>query len=90
MSDLVLAESLYIRRRKAMMGSGGTSKETVLESTWFLYRIDNGFVEVFPATEDLTRVLRLKEKMSFAQFKQEYSIRENSRDIYLKSKETLA
>lgn len=89
MSDLVLAESLYIRRRKTMMGSGGTSKETVLESTWFPYRIDNGFVEVFPVTEDLSRVLRLKEKVSFEQFRQEYSIRENSRDIYLKFKETL-
>jgi hypothetical protein len=89
MSDLVLAESLYIRRYKTMMGSGGTSKETVLESTWFPYRIDNGFVEVFPVTEDLTRVLRLKEKVSFEQFEQEYSIKEDSRDIYLKFKETL-
>ncbi|KPK02526.1 MAG: hypothetical protein AMK71_01885 [Nitrospira bacterium SG8_35_4] len=89
MSDLVLAESLYIRRRKAMMGSGGTSKETVLESTWFPYRIDNGFVEVFPVTDDLTRVLQLKEIVPFEQFKQEYSVRENSRDIYLRFKETL-
>jgi hypothetical protein len=88
-SDPVLAESLYIRRRKTMMGSGGTSKETVLESTWFPYRIDNGFVEVFPVTDDLTRVLRLKEKVSFEQFEQEYSIKENSTDIYLKFKETL-
>jgi hypothetical protein len=89
MSDPVLAESLYIRRRKTLMGSGGTSKETVLESTWFPYRIDNGFVEVFPVTDDLTRVLRLKEKVSFEQFEQEYSIKENSTDIYLKFKETL-
>ena len=89
MSDFVLAESLYIRRRKTMVGSGSTSKETILESTWFPYRTDKGFVEVFPVTEDLTRVLRLKEKVSFEQFRQEYSIRENSRDIYLKFKETL-
>jgi hypothetical protein len=89
MSDFTLAESLYIRRRKAKLGSGGTSKEAVLESTWFPYRVDNGFVEVFPVTEDLTRVLKLKEKVSFEQFEQEYSVKENSRDIYLKFRETL-
>lgn len=69
MSDFVLDESLYIRRKKTKLGSGGTTKETVLESTWFPYRIDDGFVEVFPVTEDLTRVLRLKEKVSFEQFR---------------------
>jgi len=90
MSDLILAESLYIRRRKTTLGSGGTTRETVLESTWFPYRIDNGFVEVFPVTEDLSRVLRLKEKVSLEQFKQEYSEKENSRDIYLKFKETIS
>lgn len=89
MSDFVLAESLYVRRRKTSVGSGRTLKETVLESTWFPYRVDNGFVEVFPVTEDLTRVLKLKEKVSFEQFREEYSIKENSRDIYLKFKETL-
>lgn len=89
MSDFILAESLYIRRRKATLGSGGTAKETILESTWFPYRVDNGFVEVFPVTEDLTRVLKMKEKISFEQFEQEYSIREDSRDIYLKFRETL-
>lgn len=89
MSEFALAESLYIRRRKTTLGSGGTTKETVLESTWFPYRIDNGFVEVFPVTEDLTRILRLKEKVSCEQFEKEYSVKENSRDIYLKFKETL-
>ena len=88
MSNVVLAESIYIKRRKDSLGGGGTSRECILESLWFPYKAENGYVELFPVMDNLKSVLRLVEKVSAEHFEKEYSIKDNSRDIYLELKKT--
>ena len=89
MSDVVLAEGIYVKQSKGKFGAGVTSRECVLETLWFPYRAENGYVELFPVTDDLQRVLRIKERIPIELFKKEYSVRENSRDIYLRLKKTI-
>ena len=89
MNDTILAESIYVKRRKSNLGGGATFRECVLESFWFPYGVKNGYVELFPITDDLKRVLRLAEKIPVETFEEEYSEKENSRDIYLELKKTI-
>ena len=85
-SDVILAESLYVRIQKSQCGDGGTSRECVMESLWFPYRVEDGFVELFPVMDNLKQVMRLKERITVEEFQNEYSEQENSRDIYLNLK----
>ncbi len=89
-NDVVLAESLYVRKHKSKCGVGSTSRECVMESLWFPYRVESGFVELFPVMDNLKQVLRLKERIPIEEFQNEYFEREDSRDIYLNLKSTIS
>ena len=90
MSDTTLAESIYVKRSKSNFGAGTTFRERVLETFWFPYGVKNGYVELFPITDDLKRVLRLMERIPVELFEEEYSQKENSKDIYLDLKKTIS
>ncbi|MBI5665372.1 MAG: hypothetical protein HZC49_09880 [Nitrospirae bacterium] len=83
MSDFVLAECIYIKKSMGSFGSGATSRESIMESLWFPIRAANGFVELFPVMDDLKRLLKIKQRVPSEQFKEEYAVKDNSRDIYL-------
>ena len=89
MSDVVLAEAIYVKRSKSSFGSGATSKECIMETFWFPYKAENGYVELLAVMEDLKRVLGMKETVPVKRFEEEYSVREDSRDIYLDLKKTV-
>jgi len=86
MSEVTLAEGIYIKRSKGNIGIGGTARECEMESLWFPLRAGNGFVELFPVMDNLKSLLRLIEKIPVELFKQEYSVKDNSREIYLELK----
>lgn len=90
MSDAVFAESIYVKRSKSTLGGGGTARECEMESLWFPFRAEDGFVELFPVMDDLKRLLKIVERIPVELFKKEYSIRDNSRDIYLRLKEMVS
>jgi hypothetical protein len=89
MNDLLLEEGIYIKRSKGSFGTGATSRECLIESLWFPYRAENGVVELFPVMDNLQRVLGFKQKISAEVFKQEYSLKDNSKEVYLNLKKTL-
>ncbi|RJQ19399.1 MAG: hypothetical protein C4560_06250 [Nitrospiraceae bacterium] len=89
MSEVVLAEGIYVKRSKSQFGGRDTSRECVLETLWFPYRTGDNCVELFPVMDDLKRVLRITEKVPLDLFREEYSLKENSREIYLELKKTL-
>jgi hypothetical protein len=89
MSDITLAESIYVKRSNSNLGGGATFRECVLETFWYPYGIKDGYVELFPVTDDLKRVLRLVEKIPVEIFKEEFSQKENSKDTYLELKKTI-
>jgi len=89
MNDLLLEEGIYVKRSKGSFGTGATSRECLIESLWYPCRAENGFVELFPVMDNLQRVLPMKQKISAEVFKEEYSLKENSRDIYLKLKKII-
>ena len=86
MSDVVLAECIYVRRTKAKLGTGGTSRENILESLWFPYNAKDGYVELYPVMDNLKSIMRLIERVPVELFKNEYAAMDDSRDIYLKLK----
>ncbi len=86
MSDITLAEGIYVKRSQGKFGTGSTSRKSVLESFWYPYRAENGHVALFPVTDDLQRLLRLEEKVPVELFKKEYSVKDDSREIYLELK----
>jgi len=90
MSDVVLAESLYIKRSKGRLGGGNTARECLIESHWFPLKAENGYVELFPVMDNLQSVMRLKERIPVELFNQEFSVKDDSRDIYLELKKTIA
>ena len=89
MSEVVLAEGLYVKRSKGNMGIGGTARECVMESLWFPLRAENGFVELFPVMDNLKSLLRLIEKIPVELFQEEYSVKDDSREIYLELKKMI-
>jgi len=89
MSDVTFAESIYVKRSKSNLGGGATFRECVLETFWYPHGVANGYVELFPVTDDLKRVLKLAQKIPVDIFKKEYSQKENSNEIYLELKKTI-
>jgi hypothetical protein len=89
MNDVALAEGIYVKQSKGKLGGGLTSKECILVTLWFPYRTENGYVELLLVTEDLQSVLGIKETVTVDQFKEEYSMKNDSRDIYLRLKATI-
>ncbi len=89
MSETVLEEGIYVKQSKGSFGSGATARECVLETFWYPYTADDGFVELLAVMENMQRVLAMKERIPLEVFKEEYSVKENSRDIYLELKKTV-
>jgi len=89
MNDVMLGEGIYVKRSKATLGVRTTMRECVLETLWFPCGVANGYVELYPVMDDLNRVLRIKERVPVELFEKEYSVREDSRKIYLKLRETM-
>ena len=90
MSDVELAESIYVKRSRGNMGSGATSRECVMESFWFPYKTENGYVVLLAVMDNLQRVIALKERVPVELFREQYSIKDNSRELYLELKKTIA
>jgi short-subunit dehydrogenase involved in D-alanine esterification of teichoic acids len=89
MSDIVLAEGIYVKRSKGSFGTGATSRECIIESLWYPYRAVNGVVELYPVMDNLQRVLGIMQKISAEIFKEEYTLKDNSKEIYFNLKKTL-
>jgi hypothetical protein len=89
MSDIELAEGIYVKQSKGSLGGGGTSRECVMETLWFPHGSINGYVELFPVMDNLQGILRIKERIPVDVFKEEYSVKDNSRDIYLELKKRI-
>ena len=89
MNDVALAEGIYMKQSKSRLGGGLTAKNCILETLWFPLRTEDGFVELLLVTEDLQSVLGIKETVPVEQFKEEYSIKDDSRNIYLRLKATI-
>lgn len=89
MNDLLLAEGIYVKRSKGSFGTGATSRECLIESHWYPYRAENGVVELYPVMDNLQSVLRIIQKISAEAFKEEYALKDNSKEIYLNLKKTL-
>lgn len=89
MSDIVLAEGIYVKRSKGSFGTGATSRECIIESLWYPYRAENGVVELYPVMDNLQRVLGIMQKISAEIFKEEYTLKDNSKEIYFNLKKTL-
>lgn len=83
MSDIVLSESIYIKRSRSEFGGGLTSRECILETLWFPCGVENGYVQLYPVMDDLKRVLMIKESVPIEVFQKEYSVKEDSRELYL-------
>ena len=90
MSDVTLDECIYVKRSKGKFGSGSTSRETVLETFWYPHKTDNGHVALYPVSDDLKRVLRLEEKVPVELFQKEFSVKDDSKEIYLELKKLVA
>jgi hypothetical protein len=86
MSDVVLAESIYVKRSTGKFGVGGTSRKSIIETFWFPIIARDGCVELYPVSDDLQRVLKIVEKIPFELFKKEYSEKEDSGEVYLQLK----
>jgi hypothetical protein len=89
MNELLFEEGIYVKRSKGSFGTGATSRESIVESLWYPYRAENDVVELFPVMDNLQRVLGIKLEISVEDFKKEYSLKDNSRDIYYNLKKTL-
>lgn len=86
MDDIELVEGIYIKHSKGDFGGGNTYRECVMKSFWFPFKFEDGHVELFPVMDNLKSLMKLKERVPAELFKQEYSVKENSRDIYLELK----
>lgn len=90
MSDVMLAESIYVKRSTSKFGGGGTSRQSTIETFWFPLIARDGYVELYPVSDDLTRILKLVEKIPEELFKEEYSEKEDSKEIYLQLKASIS
>jgi hypothetical protein len=89
MSDAVISDSIYVKHSKGKFGSGSTSRESVLETFWFPYKSEDGYVELLLVSENLEKVFGIKERVPVQQFQKEYEVRDNSSEIYLNLKKSL-
>jgi len=85
-----MAEGIYTKKSYGKLGVGITAKESFVETFWFPYKMSDGFVEVMLVTDNLERVLNLKEKISIENFHKEYTLKEGSKALYDKLKESLS
>ncbi len=86
MSDVELAEGIYVKRSKSKFGVGATSRESVMETFWYPCKAGDGYVNLFPVSDDLKRLLKIEERVEVETFTKEFSLKEDSRDVYLELK----
>jgi hypothetical protein len=89
MNDVILAEGIYVKRSTAKVGGGGTTRECIMESLWFPYKAENGYVELYPVMDDMQRIMRIMERVPIELFEMEYSVKDDSKDSYLALKKIL-
>ncbi len=89
MSEMVLAESIYVKQNKSSFGSGATLKEKVLETFWFPKKIENGLVELLLVTDDFQRILGISETVPVEQFEQEYAAKDDTYETYMNLKKLM-
>ena len=89
MNDVVLLEGIYVKRSTGKLGGGSTARECVMESLWFPYKAENGYVELYPVMDDLQRIMRIMDRVPLELFEQEYSVKDDSKEIYLELKKAL-
>jgi hypothetical protein len=89
MSEMVLNESIYVKKSKSTFGTGATLKEKILETFWFPKKIENGLVELFLITSDFQNILGISETVPVDQFEQEYAAKDDSHEKYMNLKNTL-
>lgn len=90
MSDVVLAESIYVRRSTSKFGVGSTSRKSIIETFWFPLIARGSYVELYPVSDDLQRVLKMVEKIPDEIFREEFSEKEDSREVYLQLKASIS
>jgi hypothetical protein len=83
MSEMVLAERLYVKQSKSSFGSGATHNEKTLETVWFPNKIDNGQVELLLVTNDFKNILGIRENIPLEQFENEYSAKDDTHETYI-------
>lgn len=86
MSDMVFTESIYVKRTTGKIGVGSTTRECTMETLWFPYRAENGYVELYPVMDNLQNILKITEKIPVEDFKEQFSAKADSRDVYLNLK----
>lgn len=84
-----IAEGIYVKKNYGKLGVGITAKNSLVETFWFPYKTSDGFVEVMLVTDNLEQVLNLKEKIPMDSFHKEYTLREDSEELYHRLKESL-
>ena len=90
MSEMVLAERIYVKQSKSSLGSGATLKETILETFWFPNKIENGLVELLLVTSDFQNILGISENIPVDQFENEYSAKDDTHESYINLKSTMS
>ena len=83
MSEMVLAERLYVKQSKSSFGSGATLNEKILETFWFPNKIENGQVELLLVTSDFQNILGISENVPVEQFENEYSAKDDTHETYI-------
>jgi len=83
MSEMILAERLYVKQSKSTLGSGATLKEKILETFWFPNKIENGRVELLLVTSDFQNILGISENVPVEQFENEYSAKDDTHETYI-------
>lgn len=89
MSEKV-SEGIYVKKSSGKLGVGITAKESLVETFWFPRKTSDGFVEIMLVTDNFERVLNLKEKIPMETFQKDYTLREDSKELYHRLKESLS
>ncbi len=89
MNAITTAEGIYVKKTKSILGTGGTMRETVVESLWYPCNVSGEYIELYPVMDNMKGVMMLKERVSTEDFEREYSLMDNSREIYLDIKNRL-
>jgi len=83
-----ITEGIYVKKSYGKLGVGITAKESSIETFWIPSKASDGFVEMMLVTDNLERVLNLKEKVPMESLEKEYTLKEDSKELYQKLKES--
>ena len=77
---------IYVKKKKAKIGTGSTTRDCVMETIWLFLGEKDGFVELSLVADSLDKVINIREKVAMSDFSKEYSLRDNSDDLYQRLK----